>query len=133
MSARWQESRACSFFPCSLQIPARTAEDSNQGLPVGTPGGPRGSLEAMGELGSYMQSWGSEGDRQPRRMGCLCGGEQVAGKASGEEQGSQGAPPASPWQLKLAGLKLIGYNLIQRLEETGPGPTTSLELLSAAS
>lgn len=66
-------------------------------------------------------------------MGCLCGGEQVAGKAFAEEQGNQGAPPASPWQLKLAGLKLIGYNLIQRLEETGPGPTTNLELLSVVS
>lgn len=60
-------------------------------------------------------------------------GEQVVGKASGKEQGSLGAPPANPQQLKLAGLKLIGYNFTQRLEKSGPGPTTSLEFFSVAS
>lgn len=37
----------------------------------------------------------------------------MAGRASGEDQGSQGALPASPEQLKLAGPKLISYNFTQ--------------------
>lgn len=100
---------------------------------MGTPARVNWSLVATwggGESGT-CRTGALGGGGQPRRTGCLCWreGQQLAGRASREGQGSRGAPPASPEQLKLAGLKLIGYNFTQQrsrsrwgLAEGQPGP-----------
>lgn len=46
--------------------------------------------------------------------------------------GQSGGTSSQPLAAELAGLKLIGYNFTQQhLEEPGPQPITSLELLSS--
>lgn len=79
---------------------------------MGTPARLKGSPEATGgEKGSegLHVELGFCGGFQLRRTGCLCRG------ASGEldlwgSAGESGGTPARPKQLKLTGIKLIGYN-----------------------
>lgn len=63
----------------------------------------------LGSLEDEGQGWERPGkERRPRwRQG------RWQARLSGRE-GEAGAPPASPEQLKLAGLKLIGYNFTQQ-------------------
>lgn len=74
----------------------------------------------------YMPGWGSGGGGPPR--GCAAS----RGRAGGEQglwgkTEESGVPPASPEQLKLADLKLIGCNFTPHSVGPGLGPAESLE------
>lgn len=73
-----------------------------------------------------MPGWGSGGGGPPR--GCAAS----RGRAGGEQglwgkTEESGVPPASPEQLKLADLKLIGCNFTPHSVGPGLGPAESLE------